>query len=81
MYHFFSLYNNHKSFQMSTVCSNPGCSKVVRISLDIFGNVQKSSENGWKSLEVARTFSEIPVMMRQKSHAFDLEKVGRYKIE
>ena len=29
-------------------------------------------------MEVVRTFSEILVMMRQKSHAFDLEKVGRY---
>ena len=46
----------------------------------IFGNVRKSSENRRKSSEVARTFSEIPVMTRQKSHAFDSEKVGRYSI-
>ena len=54
------------------------CSKVVGISSDIFGNISKSSENRRKSSEVARTFSEIPVMMRQKSHAFDSGKVGRY---
>ena len=64
---------------MSTICSNPKCSKVVGISSDIFGVVRKSLENGQKSSEVARTFSEIPVMMTQKSHAFDSEKVGRYK--
>ena len=50
------------------------CSKVVGISLDIFGNVRKSSENRWKSLEVAWTFSVIPVMTRQNSHAFDSKK-------
>ena len=54
--------------------------KVVGISSDIFGNVRKSSENPRKSSETARTFSEIPVMMTQKSHAFDSEKVGRYTI-
>ena len=37
------------------------------------GNFQKSSE-------VAVTFSEIPVVMRQKYHAFDSKKVGKYKI-
>ena len=78
MYYFFALYNSRKSFQMSTICSNSKCSKVVGISSDIFGNVWKSSENRQKSSEVARTFSEIPVMTRQKSHAFDSEKVGRY---
>ena len=41
MYYFFPLYNNRKSFQMST---NRKCSKVVGISSDIFGNVRKSSE-------------------------------------
>ena len=84
MYFFFALYNNRKlSFQMSTIRSNRKCSKVVRISSDIFRNVWKSSENCRKSgkyLEVAPTFFEIPVMGRQKSHAFDLEKVGRYVI-
>ena len=45
----------------------------------LFGNVRKSSENCLKSSEVAGTFSEIPVMTRRKSHAFDSEKVGRYK--
>ena len=58
---------NRKSFQTSTICSNQKCSKVVGISLDIFGNIRKSSENRWKSSEVAGTFSEIPVMTRQKS--------------
>ena len=78
MYYFFAPYNNRKSFQMSTTRLNCKCSKVVGISLDIFGNVRKSSENRRKYSEVAQTFSEIPVMTRQKSHAFDSEKVGRY---
>ena len=56
------------------------CSKVVGISSDIFGKVWKSSENRRKSSEVARTFSEIPFMTIQKSHAFDTEKDGRYMI-
>ena len=64
MYHFFALYNNPKSFQMSTIRSNRKCSKVVGISSDIYGSVQKSSENRRKSSEVARSFSEIPVMTR-----------------
>ena len=63
---------------MSTIRLNHKSSKVIGISSDIFGNVQKSSENHWKSSEVARTFLEIPVMTTQKSHAFDSEKVGRY---
>ena len=78
MYFFFALYNNRKSFQMSTSHSNRKCSKVVGISSDILGNVRKSSENRRKYSEVSRTLSEIPVMTSQKSHAFDLEKVGRY---
>ena len=65
---------------MSTIRSNRKCSKVVGISSDIFGSVRKSSKNRRKSSEVARTFLEIPVMTRQKSHAFDSEKVGRYII-
>ena len=63
---------------MSTIRLNCKCSKVIEISSDIFGNVRKSSENCRISSEVARTFSEIAVMTRQKSHAFDSEKVGRY---
>ena len=63
---------------MSTIRLNRKRSKVVGISSDIFGNVRKSSDNRRKSSEVARTFWEIPVMTRQKSHALDLEKVGRY---
>ena len=80
MYHFFALYNKRKSFQMSTIRSNCKCSKVIGISSDIFCNVRKSWENGRKSSDVAQTFSEIPVMTRQKSHAFDSEKVGRYTL-
>ena len=57
MYHSFALFNNHESFQMSTIRSNHKCSKVVGISSDSFGNVRKSSENLRKSSEVARTFS------------------------
>ena len=78
MYYFFALYNSRKSFQMCTICLNRNCSKVVGISSDILGNVRKSSENRRKFSEVARMFSEILVMTRQKSHAFDSEKVGRY---
>ena len=48
MYCLFALYNNHKSFQMSTIRSNRKCSKVVEISSDILGNVRKSSENSSK---------------------------------
>ena len=63
---------------MSTIHLNRKCSKVVRISSDIFGNVRKSLENCQKSSEVAQMFSGILVMMRQRSHAFDSGKVGRY---
>ena len=63
---------------MSTIRSNRKCLKVVKISSYILGHVRKSSENRRKSSEVARMFSEIPLMTRQKSHAFDSEKVGRY---
>ena len=81
MYYFFALYNNRKSFQMSTIRLNRKCSKVIGISSFIFGTVRKSSENCRQSSEVTWTFSEIPVMTRQKCHAFDSEKVGRYKID
>ena len=48
--------------------------------MDIFGNVQKSSESCQKSSKVAGTFREIPVMTRWKSHTFfDSEKVDRYR--
>ena len=50
--------------------------KVVGTSLDIFGNIWMSLGNRRKSSDVAVTFSEIPVMMRQKSNAFDWDKVG-----
>ena len=81
MYYFFALYNKHKSFQMSTICLN-NCkySKVFGISSDVFGNVWKSAENCRNSLEVAWTFSEILVMTRQKSHAFNSEKFGRHTL-
>ena len=81
MYYFFAPYNNRTIFQMSTIRLNRKCSKVVGISSDIFGNVRKSSENHQKSSGVGPRFSEIPVMTRQKSHAFDSEKVGRYMWE
>ena len=79
-FYFFAPYNSRKSFKMSTIHLNRKCSKVVGISSDIFGNVRKSSENRRKSSEVVRTFLEIPVTTRQKSHAFKPEKVGRYTI-
>ena len=80
MFYFFASHNNRKSFHMSTIRLNRKCSKVVGISSSIFDNVRKSSANRRKFSEVARTFSEITVMTRQKSHAFDPEKVGRYSI-
>ena len=80
MYYFFAPYNNRKSFQMSTIRLNRKCSKVVGISSSIFDSVRKSLENRRRSSEVARTFPEIPVMTKQKSHAFHSEKVGRYKL-
>ena len=80
IYYFLAPYNKRKSFQMSLIRSNRKCSKIVGISSDIFGNVRKSSENHWKSSEVGRTFSEIPVITRQKSLAFDSEKVGGYSL-
>ena len=81
MYYFFAPYNNRKSFQMSTIRLNRKCSKVVEILSDIFGNIGKSSESCCKFSEVPRMFSEIPVMTRQKSHVFDSEKVGRYRLK
>ena len=59
---------------------NRKCSKVIRTSLDIFSNIQKFFENRRKSSEVAGMFLEIPVMMRQKSHTFHSDKVGRYTV-
>ena len=56
----------------------PKWSKFFGTSSNIFGNIWKPSENHRKSSEVTGTFSEIPSMTRQKSHAFDPEKVGRY---
>ena len=46
---------------MSTISLNQKCSKVVGTSSDIFGDIQKSSENSRKSSEVAGTFSEIRI--------------------
>ena len=73
IYYFFAPYNNRKSFQISTIRLNRKCSKVV-------GHFQQCSEVFGKSSEVARTLSEIPIMTRQTSHAFDSEEVGRYII-
>ena len=55
------------AFHPSTIHSNRKCSKVVGTPWDIFGDIQKSSENGLKSSEVAWMFSEIPVMTKRKS--------------
>ena len=52
------------------------CSTVL--SADISGNVRKSSESRRKFSEVAGTFPEIPVLT--KSHTFDAEKVGQYRV-
>ena len=49
MYYFFALCNNCKSFEMSTIRSNPKCSKIVGISSDIFGNIRKWLGRFWKS--------------------------------
>ena len=51
---------------------------VVSPSSDSFWNFRNCSENRRKSSEGTGTFSEIPVLIRRKSHAFDFEKVDRY---
>ena len=51
---------------------------MLRGCRNIFEHFQQCLEVLRKSLEVAGTFSEIPVMTRRKSHAFDSDKVGRY---
>ena len=48
--------------------------KVIGISSDIFSKLRTSLGNHPKSSEVAVTFSEILVMTRRKSHAFNSEK-------
>ena len=78
MYYFSALYSdNRKSFQMSSIRSNR--INVFEGRRNIFGNISKSSKNRRKSSEVARTFSKIPVMTRQKFHPFDSGNVGRYR--
>ena len=68
MYYFFALYNNRKSFQMSTIRLNHiNVFEGHRNIFGHFGNIRKSLKNRRKSSEVARTFSEIPVMTGQKS--------------
>ena len=49
-------------------CAQLGCRSIF--GHKFFSNVWKSAENCWKC-------SEIPVMTRQKPHAYDSEKVGR----
>ena len=56
MYYFFARYNNRKSFQMLTVRSNRKRSKVIGISLDLFGNVWKFSE---KLSEISGSGSDV----------------------
>ena len=56
------------------------CSTVFGTSADISGNVRKSSESRRKFSEVAGTFPEIPALTRLKSHTFDAEKVGKYRV-
>ena len=70
----------HKSTQivLNRMINSEKIVVVVRTSLDIFGSVQKSSENHQKASEVAGMFSEILVMRRRGSRAFVSEKVGRY---
>ena len=43
-----------------------------------FGHFRQRSDVFGKLSEVAVTFSEIPVMTRRKSYAFDSVKVARY---
>ena len=54
------------------------CSKVQGSCQNNFRYVHQHSEVFGKLLEVARTFSEIPVMRRQKSYTFDSVNTGRY---
>ena len=54
------------------------CSKMWGSCQNNFRYVCQHSEGFGNSLEVARTFSEIPVMRKQKSFTFDSVKTGRY---
>ena len=46
-------------------------SEVLKRHWNIFGHFRQGLEVFQKSLEVTGTFSEIPAITRQKSHAFD----------
>ena len=54
-------------------------SEVLKSRRNIFVH-RKSSQNRRNYSEVARMFSENPVMTRWKSHAFDSEKVGGFSL-
>ena len=57
--------------------TNGNCHKVLKGRRNIFGHFRQSSEVFEKSSEIFGS-RWISVMTRRKSHAFDLEKVGRY---
>ena len=57
--------------------TNGNCHEVLKGRRNIFGHFRQSSEVFGKSSEIFGS-RWIPVMTRRKSHAFDLEKVGRY---
>ena len=75
---FLTVSQHAKIFTKALKClKSVGIGSVQRSSehLRTFsGNIRKPSENWRKSLEVAGTFSEITVMTRQNSHAFDPQK-------
>ena len=54
-------------------------SKVLEGRRNIFGHFRQRSENLRKCSKVAGTFREIAVIIREKSYAFESEKIGRYK--
>ena len=76
LYYFFAPYNNRKSFQVSTIRT----SKAFKGRRNIVVHFRQRSEVFGKSSEIfvsgSDVFGNIPVMTRQKSYAFDSEKVG-----
>ena len=71
---FITIAKAFKCLQSVQIVSVQRSSKHLRTfsqRSEVFGKTSESSEVAWM-------FSEILLMTRQKSHAFDSEKVGRY---
>ena len=72
---FITIVKAFKCLQSVQIVSVQRSSEYLRTFSATFGSLRKIVGNIRKWLG---RFSEIPVMARQKSHAFDFEKVGRY---